>query len=212
MNKIYVAILLVLLCSSPTFAQMLASGGAATNITQVGGTNLTLGQKAMTASIPVVIASDQSSLGVTVSGTLSSNVAQVGGNTVSTGNGTTGTGSQRVTIASDNTPFGVIAYPKNACGTTAVSVAWVAVPTVAAAPSGFSTTSCLKAIIFTNTNAGGQTVTVTDGQGSPVTMVATLSIPGNSTAIIPMYETQATTGIKWVAGGTGVTGSVVGWQ
>lgn len=35
------------------------------------------------------------------------NTTQIGGNTVLTGNGTTGTGSQRVTIASDNTAFAV---------------------------------------------------------------------------------------------------------
>jgi hypothetical protein len=35
------------------------------------------------------------------------NTTQIGGNAVSTGNGTTGTGSQRVTIASDNTAFSV---------------------------------------------------------------------------------------------------------
>lgn len=38
-------------------------------------------------------------------------VAQIGANTVLTGNGVTGTGSQRVTIASDNTAFSVNATP-----------------------------------------------------------------------------------------------------
>ena len=41
----------------------------------------------------------------------SANVAQMNGVTVLMGNGTTGTGSQRVTVASDNTPFGVINTP-----------------------------------------------------------------------------------------------------
>ena len=41
-------------------------------------------------------------------------VAQIAGNTTLVGNGTTGTGSQRVTIASDNTPF-----PVDVAGTTA---------------------------------------------------------------------------------------------
>ena len=39
--------------------------------------------------------------------TLSENLAKVGGNTVIVGNGVTGTGSQRETIASDNTPFAI---------------------------------------------------------------------------------------------------------
>lgn len=41
------------------------------------------------------------------SGTQDTNLKQINGNTVLAGNGTTGTGSQRVTIASDNTPFAV---------------------------------------------------------------------------------------------------------
>lgn len=43
----------------------------------------------------------------TQNGTASQNVAQVNGVTTLTGNGVTGTGSQRVTIASDNTAFSV---------------------------------------------------------------------------------------------------------
>jgi hypothetical protein len=38
---------------------------------------------------------------------VATNLAQVGGNTISTGNGTAGTGTPRVTIASDNTAFSV---------------------------------------------------------------------------------------------------------
>lgn len=64
---------------------------ASTNIAQVGGSALTEGQKAMAASVPVVIASDQSA--VSVSGTVtttppanaSTNIAQVGGAAVSLG-------------------------------------------------------------------------------------------------------------------------------
>lgn len=101
------------------------------NVNQWGGTGTTLGQKAMASSVPVVIASDQSGVPVTgtfwqatqpVSGTVTANagtgtfniqanasvnVAQINGVTPLMGNGTTGTGSQRVTIASDNTAFAV---------------------------------------------------------------------------------------------------------
>lgn len=84
-----------------------------------------LGQKTMSASLPVVLPSDQSS--IPVASTLQSNtgvdigkltanqsvnVAQVNGVTPLMGNGVTGTGSPRVTIASDNTAFSV-----NASGT-----------------------------------------------------------------------------------------------
>lgn len=48
---------------------------------------------------------------VTATGSLHTNTAHIGANTVLTGNGVTGTGSQRVTIASDNTAFSVNATP-----------------------------------------------------------------------------------------------------
>lgn len=70
----------------------------------------TQGQKAMAASTPVVIASDQSA--VAVSGTVtttppsnaSTNVAQFGGVNISTGTGVGGTGIPRVTVSSDSFP------------------------------------------------------------------------------------------------------------
>jgi hypothetical protein len=55
------------------------------------------------ANNAALIAVDQTTVGTT-NGV---SVAQIGANTVLTGNGTTGTGSQRVTIASDNTAFSV---------------------------------------------------------------------------------------------------------
>lgn len=78
------------------------------NVNQWGGTGTTLGQKAMTASVPVVIASDQSA--VTITGTVtttppanaSTNVAQFGGTNVSTGTGASGAGIPRVTVANDS--------------------------------------------------------------------------------------------------------------
>ena len=48
-------------------------------------------------------------LNCTPAGALRSDLSTVAGTTLLTGNGTTGTGSQRVTVASDNTPFGVVA-------------------------------------------------------------------------------------------------------
>lgn len=56
----------------------------------------TLGQKAMAASMAVVIASDQSAVPVSFAANQSVNVAQINGVTVSTGAGPTGTGVQRV--------------------------------------------------------------------------------------------------------------------
>jgi hypothetical protein len=65
----------------------------------------------MTGSAPVVIASNQSAIpvsgSVSIQANASVNVAQINGITTLMGNGITGTGSQRVTIASDNTAFAV---------------------------------------------------------------------------------------------------------
>lgn len=62
-------------------------------------------------TLRVVLATDQPALTnkllVTPDANSAVNVAQINGVTVLMGNGTTGTGSQRVTIASDNTPFKV---------------------------------------------------------------------------------------------------------
>lgn len=80
------------------------------NIAQYGGSSTTLGSKTSANSMPVVIASDQGTLGV--------NAAQIAGNATLTGNGTTGTGSQRVTIASDNTAFTVNAQIIGQSGST----------------------------------------------------------------------------------------------
>jgi len=100
--------------------------------------------------------------------------------------------------------------PKTACGTTALTPAWQAVPT--STTSLTSTTSCVIAVIITNTNGSSQTVTITDGQGTPVTVVNAFSIPANSQVTFPLYGSQMTSGIKWSAGGTGMTGTVVAYQ
>jgi hypothetical protein len=94
-----------------------------TDVAQWGGVSTTLGQKVSASSVPVVIASDQSTVPVSLAANQSVNLAQVNGTTTSTGNGIAGTGTQRVTIASDNTAFSVNA---------AQSGAW----TVAATQSG----------------------------------------------------------------------------
>ncbi len=86
-------------------------GGApwSDNITQVGGSAITLGQKTMANSVPVVLASDEST--VTISGTVTANqggapwaenVTQFGGTNISTGTGASGAGIPRVTISNDS--------------------------------------------------------------------------------------------------------------
>lgn len=62
------------------------------------GTAITVGQKAMAASLPVTLASDQSALSVSLAANQSVNNAQVNGVTILAGAGPTGTGAQRVTV------------------------------------------------------------------------------------------------------------------
>lgn len=66
----------------------------------------TQGQKAMAASTPVVLASDQSSIPVTTTppANATENVTQFGGTNVSTGTGISGAGIPRVTVSSDSFP------------------------------------------------------------------------------------------------------------
>lgn len=98
---------------------------ATENITQFGGTNLSTGTGVGGAGIPrVTVSSDSFPATQAISGTVTANqgtanatpwnenVAQINGVTPLMGNGVTGTGSPRVTIASDNTAFSV-----NASGT-----------------------------------------------------------------------------------------------
>ncbi|NCX93777.1 MAG: hypothetical protein EBX40_03775, partial [Gammaproteobacteria bacterium] len=68
------------------------SGTASQNIAQYGGVATTLGQKAMTASMPVVLASDQSAV--------STNISQYGGTSTTLGQKAM-SASMPVTIASD---------------------------------------------------------------------------------------------------------------
>lgn len=97
--------------TQPVSGTVTANQGGSWAVTANAGTNLNtsallttsafearipaLGQAAMAASVPVAIASNQ--------GTLSTNIAQMNGVTVTMGNGASGTGVQRVTLANDST-------------------------------------------------------------------------------------------------------------
>lgn len=207
----------------PVGAQLQQSGGPGSTVT-VGaalpaGSNL-IGKTGI----------DQTTPGTTNGVSL----AQIGSATVSTGNGVTGTGVQRVTIASDQTAFSVNSVesgtwtvqpgntanttawfvksiPATTCGTTAVSQAIVAVPTSSTAV--FASTTCLIAVFFENSNAGAQTVTLTDNAGTPLNAVGpAFSVPGLSNMTVPLYGIPFTSGVKWTAGGTGVLGGMAGVQ
>lgn len=67
----------------------------------------TIGAVNVNGTVPVSGTFWQATQPVSISGNQAVNVAQINGVTTLMGNGVTGTGSQRVTIASDNTPFAV---------------------------------------------------------------------------------------------------------
>jgi hypothetical protein len=227
-QKTFVVIVLVLLTFAGLVAQQQQSGGGGggnMNLAQVGASNVSLGSKTSANSIPVVIASDNAAQAVSQSGTWGVNInaaqtiglaagsAVVGKFSIDqTTPGTTNlvqVGGTLPALSAGTNLVGKVA-PLTSCGTTAFSQAWAAVPQVSTAVT--ATTTCVQAIMFTNTNASAQTVSVTDGQGSPVTVIATYSIPGNSQVTFPMNLSSMTSGVKWSAGGSGVVGAVTGIQ
>ena len=138
-------------------------------------------------------------------------LSTLGVNPVSTGNGTANTGTLRVSIASDQTAFSVRSVPATTCGSTAVSQAIIAVPISSTAV--FASTTCLTTAFFNNSNATAQTVTLTDNAGTPLNIIGpAFSVPALSNMVIPFNGIPFSAGVKWLAGGTGVTGGMIGYQ
>jgi hypothetical protein len=71
-----------------------SAGALSSNVAQVGGAAIALGQTTMASSLPVAIASNQSAV--------PENVAQFGGAAVVTGTGASGSGIPRVTVSNDS--------------------------------------------------------------------------------------------------------------
>jgi hypothetical protein len=162
------------------------------------GTAITLGQKAMAASIPVALASDQTSIPVTgtffqgtqpVSGTVtanqggapwSENITQFGGTNVSTGTGASGAGIPRVTVANDSN---ILASQSGTWNISNIS-GTITLPT-GAATSGNQTTEIAALQSIDTKTPSGLTVTSTrllvDGSGvtQPVS-VTSLPLPTNA--------------------------------
>ncbi len=189
-----------------------------TNLGKVGGTAIALGQTTMSASLPVVIASNQSAVPASQSGTWTVQPGNTANTTawLVTGTGGTfpstqsGTWTVQPGNTANTTPWLVSSVPKTACGSTVFSQALVAVPTTATAVA--TSTTCVVAIVINNTNSSAGTVTVSDNQGTPINDLLTFSIPALSQLIQPLYGVQFTTGIKWNASGTGFTGAILGYQ
>lgn len=118
-----------------------------TNLAQVAGATVATGNGTAAGAIRVALPTDGTGVvglaaGAAVIGALTANqsvnVAQINGVTALMGNGVTGTGSQRVTIASDNTAFTVNAAQSGTWNVTNVS-GTVSLPTGAATSANQST-------------------------------------------------------------------------
>jgi len=159
-----------------------------TNVAEFGDAAVSLGQKLMAASIPITIASDQSALQVSATDPLDMNLAEVGDAAVLTGNGTTGAGSQRVTIASDNTAFSVNATIVQPADPIDMNVAEINDVTVLTGNGVTGTGSQRVTIASDNTafpvtaNVGtlNNTTTFTTGLTISVTNAATVLLASNA--------------------------------
>lgn len=110
----------------------------------------------------------------------------------------------------NTTPWLVEEVPLNSCGNTLAEQVWAAVPTSSTA--AFAASTCVTTVGFCNTNATPQTISLTDNAGSPLVLINAMSLQGLSCVLLPFGGTKFTSGVKWFAGGTGVTGAILGHQ
>lgn len=159
---------------------------------------------------------------MTSTGASYENLDAIGNTAVLTGNGTTGAGSQRVTIASDNTAFSVNAVqsgtwtvqpgntpnttqwlvkagPFDGCGTTTYDPAPVLIAD-ATLDTLTSTTTCVETLVIANVGSTQETITVQDQQGTPVQLLKVVPIaPGASMVLNNLGGLKFASGIKYQA-------------
>lgn len=208
------------------YAQLQQSGGPGSVVTITG-------MLPAFASIPA-FKTDQTTHGTT--DLVASDHVKINGVAVSTGNGVTGTGVQRVTIASDQTAFTVNAAKS---GTWALDTGSAIIGFVRTLPAGCTqttrfagdtvgvatgagtsvnaTTTCLGNVYVNNITNSAVTFRLADKTGTPVIWVggnADFSIPANSNIGFPFLA-----GVTMASGITAIAGTasalnlhVEGWQ
>jgi len=207
MKKFILALTLSLLFSTSSFAQ---------NYTATQGTGTTFGSKLVSAvNYPQFVVCDPTTpaqcAAVDASGRLSiipntaMNIAQINGVTPLMGNGVTGTGSQRVTIASDNTAFSVNAIQSGTWtvqpGNTANTTPWLASisqggnTAIVKAGNTFAGTEQAVGVAVTNTLTA-----VTPGDGITTTIYGTA--PASPVIGVPLLW-NGTTYDRLKSSGTG---------
>ncbi len=201
-------------------AQLQQSGGGGSN-SSVGSTgaaaptSATLAGASYNSTLPTLTTGQMGSLQVDSSGRLitvgAGTAGSATGGVVSVQGVASGT-ALPVSVSSISAGTSIIGkvVPATACGTTVQSQALGAVPTSSTAV--FTSTTCIIVIVLNNTNSSAATVTVTDDEGTPINDVLTFSIPAYSQLIQPLYGVAFTSGLKWSASTTGVTGAILGYQ
>ena len=66
----------------------------------------------------------------------------------------------------------------------------------------------LEELQFTNTSGAALTITVTDKQGSPLSILDTMSIDTKALYIMSFHSRWCPGGLRWVASGSGIVGYV----
>lgn len=203
----------------------LAASGAskAGNPVQVGGVfnttqpTVTTGQAVelqSTARGAAIVATGADTFNVTVNGALPAGSALLGKVGIDqTTPGTTNAVAVTGTLPAGSNIIGKVRLePTTSCGDTYFEQAIAAVPNATTAVT--ATTTCVVSMYFVNITGSAASVTVTDGQGSPVVIVATFSIPPNSDVQRTWpYGLKCVSGIKWSAGtSAAVNGTLAGWQ
>jgi hypothetical protein len=204
----------------PLIGQLNQSGGPGSTVTANQGGTWTVqpGNTANTTAWKVD--------GSAVTQPISGNVGQSGtwtvqpGNTANTtawkvdGSAVTqpvsGTVSVNALPAGSNLIGSVYEVPKTACANTVASQALAAVPTSATAV--FASTTCLMKAVFNNTTGSAVTITLSDNAGTPINALLTFSIPASSQLIEDLGGVAFTSGVKWTASASGVTGAMLGYQ
>jgi hypothetical protein len=98
-----------------------------------------------------------------------------------------------------------------ACGTEAFDSGILSVPAAAVAVTAADT--CVDAVVFVNTTAFSQSVTLTDNQSSPVAYLNAFQIPANSTLVYDLHHARLAGGIRWQAAqAASLNAQIVGLQ
>lgn len=155
-----------------TTPQQNISGGGSTSIVQGGNTATVSASGALKTDANITNAS----IAVTPSGTFNVTVNSA----LPSGTNTIGT---------------VKAVSLDGCGGTNYDSGLISVPSSNTAVT--ATNTCVHVIQLLNITASQQTCTVTDGQGSPVTVIASYDIPAKSAVRWQFDGVKFLSGVKW---------------